>query len=54
VSIKKIQRKEIERSVFTIFIVAIFASYAGRYTKIDQGPIYGVDKKESIELFGYI
>jgi len=52
--INSFQRKEIEKCVFAILIVAVFISYAGKYTKMDYGPMEGVSKKESVELFDYI
>lgn len=38
-----------------ILLAAIFISYVGKYARIDYGPLdYGVDKKETVELFDYI
>lgn len=45
----------LKRIVFTVLMIAIPLSYAGRYTKTHYGPIpWRVTKKESIELFEYI
>ena len=47
--------QKIKKPVFIIILIAIIASYVGKYSMIDFGPIReGVGKKETLELFDFI
>ena len=49
------KQKRIKNATLTIMILSILFSYAGKYSRLDYGPIVeGIDKKETIDLFNYI
>jgi hypothetical protein len=49
------QSKRAKRTVLLILFVLLLASYWGKYSKLDFGPLKGgVERKESIELFNFI
>lgn len=47
--------KSVRSILYYLFIIAMFGSYLGRYSKINFDAKYGgIDKKEAIQLFEYI
>lgn len=49
------RHRKMEKAIFTSVVVAIFASYVARYTKLDYGPVtLGIAKSETRQLFDYV
>jgi len=48
-------RPKIEKVAFAGILLAVFASYAGQYTKLSFGPIqYGINRAETQQLYDYV